>query len=100
MQNTDAVLKLQPTNAFKPAISKLVDRVLELMERERDNTWFAQQKTLTVEYLRYDGRDADSGVDVLGRAAAAAEERRKAEAQGVVAVESDEESGDEESDGE
>ena len=49
------VLKVVSTRAYTPAIQRLVERMLELRELEKDDAWFDEQPPLTTLYLRYDG---------------------------------------------
>jgi len=66
----DAVTRLKPTKAFKPAIVRIVDRFIALCDAQADDAWFEARPELTVEYFRYDGCARD-GTDPNGAVAAA-----------------------------
>jgi hypothetical protein len=104
---SDDVLARGPSKLFKPAIVRLVDRILELIELAKDDAWYDAHKTWEVEYWRYDGcavdgsdggavaaahaaRPATDDVSAAGRARVdaykAAARKRKADAAGSSAM--------------
>lgn len=52
-------IKVEPTEQFAPAIKRLVDHLLTLRDIANDDERFASHKTWQVDFLRYDGCDAD-----------------------------------------
>ena len=55
IQDEAAVAKLKPTRLFASAIRELCDRIQEIVQSEKDDTWFESRKELEIEYMRYDG---------------------------------------------
>ena len=76
MKNDEDVLKIKTTRAFNASARSLVDRIVEIVEKEKDDAWFRSLPELSVEYRRYDGCGADGG-DPNGSVAAAHAARRE-----------------------
>jgi hypothetical protein len=55
LQDEKAVLSLKPTKLFQPAVEAVANRLVELVELERDDEWFESRREMEVEYIRYDG---------------------------------------------
>jgi hypothetical protein len=66
----DADMKYKPSKRFNAAMEALATAVLERVDAEKDDAWFASLRELEIVYVRYDGCDPD-GVDRRGEVAAA-----------------------------
>ena len=63
-------MKYKPSKRFNAAMEALATAVLQRVDAEKDDAWFAAQRELEIVYVRYDGCDPD-GADRRGEVAAA-----------------------------